>query len=244
MTEPTLSAAEIAKMQTPVWEQAKAAIDAGDGEAAKQLIDRAVDQWSGLQDYSINWITSLLTFITDELGEAAVERALRTTGETFVRPRRTSEHAWADLPAAQRAKVIARSMLANMGAVTVSEDDEKITLEFQCGSGGKLIDDGRYEGEHAYATLTERAPRTFDRDALWVYCAHCSINNEIQPVEWGDVPTSIEYPPERGGEPCIHHVYKDVSAIPDAAYVRIGKRRPAAGSGDEGAETVVEPNPG
>ena len=242
MTEPTLSADEIAKMQTPVWEQAKAAIDAGDGDAAKQLIDRGVDQWSGLQDYSINWITSLLTFITEELGEAAVERALRTTGETFVRPRRTSEHAWADLPAAQRAKVIARSMLANMGMVAVSEDDEKIVLAFQCGSGGKLIDDGRYEGESAYAILEERAPRTFDRDALWVYCAHCSINNEIQPVEWGDVPTSIEYPPERAGEPCVHHVYKDVKVTPDAAYVRIGKRSPAPGSGDEGAEAVVEPD--
>ena len=244
MSEPTLSATEMAKMETPIWEQAKAAIDAGDKHAAKQLIDRAVDQWSGLKDYSINWITSLLTFITDELGEEAVERALRDTGETFVRPRRTSEHAWADLPAAQRAKVIARSMLANMGAVAVSEDDEKITLEFQCGSGGKLIDDGRYEGEHAYATLTERAPRTFDRDALWVYCAHCSVNNEMQPVEWGDVPISIEYPPGRAGEPCVHHVYKDVRAIPDAAYVRIGARPPTRNSGDEGAESVVEPNPG
>jgi hypothetical protein len=55
-----------------------------------------------------------------------------------------------------------------------------------------------------------------------VYCAHCSVHNEIQPVEWGGTPTSVEYPPERAGEPCIHHVYKDVTAIPDAAYVRIG----------------------
>ena len=63
-----LSDAEIAKMQTPLWEQAKAAIDAGDAEAAKALVDRAVAQWASLKDYSINWITTLLTFITDELG--------------------------------------------------------------------------------------------------------------------------------------------------------------------------------
>ena len=227
MSESTLSAAEIAKMQTPIWEQAKAAIDADDSDGAKQLIDRAVEQWAGLQDYSINWITSLLTFITEEVGEEAVERALRRTGETFVRPRRTSEQLWGDLPAAQRAKVIARSMLANMGTVAVSEDDEKITLEFRCGSGGKLIDDGRYEGEDAYATLKEPGGRTFGKDAMWVYCAHCSVNNEMQPVEWGEVPTSIEFPPERAGEPCVHHVYKDVTAIPDEAYRRIGKEPPA-----------------
>ena len=41
-------------------------------------------------------------------------------------------------------------MLGNMGEVKVDEDDEKIVLSFRCGSGGKLIDDGRYEGEHPY----------------------------------------------------------------------------------------------
>jgi hypothetical protein len=226
MTDRTLSDAEIARMETPLWEQAKAAIDAGDPDGAKALIDRSVTQWAGLKDYSINWITSLLTFVADELGEEAVERALRTTGDEFVRPRRDTGTTWSDLPAAARAKVIARSMLGNMGTVEVAEDDEKITLSFRCGSGGKLIDDGRYEGEHAYATLREPAGRTFSRDELWVYCAHCSVNNEIQPVEWGEAPTSIEFPPTRAGEPCVHHVYKDVAAIPDDAYERIGKAAP------------------
>ncbi|MFO7590741.1 MAG: hypothetical protein R6X23_07565 [Acidimicrobiia bacterium] len=222
-----LSPDDIARMRTPLWDHAKAAIERGDAETATELIDRSVDQWASLKDYSINWITSLLTFIGEELGEEAVERALRRTGDEFVAPRRNTGTRWDDLPAAARAKVIARAMLGNMGAVEVDEDDEKITLSFRCGSGGKLIDDGRYEGEHAYLTLRERSGRTFDRDALWVYCAHCSVNNEIQPVEWGSAPTSIEYPPERPGEPCVHHIYKDVADIPAAAYERIGKEHPA-----------------
>jgi hypothetical protein len=65
------------------------------------------------------------------------------------------------------------------------------------------------------------------RDELWVYCAHCSVNNEIQPVEWGEAPTSVEYPPERPGERCVHHLYKDPAAIPSEAYERIGKAPPA-----------------
>ena len=56
---------------------------------------------------------------------------------------------------AARAKVIARAMVANGGECAVEEDDEKITLSFRCGSGGKLIDDGRYEGE--LKTLSVRA---------------------------------------------------------------------------------------
>jgi len=228
MSERQLSDADIERMQTPLWEQAKAALAAGDTERAVDLIDRAVEQWSGLKDYSINWITSLLTFIGEEMGEAAVERALRKTGDEFVKPRRDTGTEWGSLPASARAKVIARAMLGNMGAVEVEEDDEKIVLSFACGSGGKLIDDGRYEGDDAYLTLREQSGRTFMRESLWVYCAHCSVNNEIQPVEWGGTPTSVEYPPERPGERCVHHLYKDVADVPAEAYRRIGKEPPSA----------------
>jgi hypothetical protein len=226
MTDQELTAADVARMRTPLWEQAKTAIAQGRPGEAVALIDRAVEQWSGLKDYSINWITSLLTFIGEELGEEAVEAALRKTGEEFVRPRRDTGTPWGSLPAAARAKVIARAMLANMGAVEVDEDDEKIVLSFRCGSGGKLIDDGRYDGDHPYLRLRERGPRTFMRDELWVYCAHCSVNNEMQPVEWGATPTSVEFPPERAGEPCVHHIYKDVTKVPPEAYERLGRRPP------------------
>jgi len=225
-TQPQLSADDIERMRTPLWEQAKAALAQGNAAEAAALIDRAVEQWSALKDYSINWITTLLTFIGEEMGEDAVERALRKTGDEFVRPRRNTGTSWGSLPASARAKVIARAMLGNMGEVDVDEDDEKITLSFRCGSGGKLIDDGRYEGDDAYLRLQERSGRTFMRDELWVYCAHCSVNNEIQPVEWGEQPTSVEYPPMRAGERCVHHLYKDPAAMPAEVYERIGKVPP------------------
>jgi hypothetical protein len=230
MTDPMLSEADAAQMRTPLWEQARAAFEAGRTEDGSALLDKAVTQWGALKDYSINWITSLLTFVGEELGEEAVERALRKTGDEFVRPRRDTGVEWDSLPASARAKVIARAMVSNMGSVEVDEDDEKIVLSFRCGTGGRLIDEGRYEGDHAYLTLREKSGRTFMRDELPVYCAHCSVNNEIQPVEWGAGPTTIEHPPERAGEPCVHHIYKDTGAVPDEAYRRIGKARPSPGS--------------
>ena len=154
---PELSDTDIASMTTPAWEQAKAALVAGETERAIELVDRAVGQWRGLQDYSINWITSLLSFVGREIGEEAVERALRTTGEEFVRPRRDTGVDWGSLPASARAKVIARAMVANFGTCAVEEDAEKITLSFHCGTGGRLIDDGRYDGD-GYLVLREPAP--------------------------------------------------------------------------------------
>lgn len=224
MTE--LSEPQVHRMTTAGWEQAKEALAAGDVDRATALIDRSVAQWRSLQDYSINWVTSLLTFIADELGEDGVERALRRTGDEFVKARRDPE--WDTWPAAKRAGAIASAMGANFGACEVSEDDDKITLSFRCGTGGRLIDEGKYDEQGGpYRTLRERGAQTFMRDALPVYCAHCSVNNEIQPVEWGRAPVTVEYPPEHPGEPCVHHIYKDVAAIPDEVYVRIGKTKPA-----------------
>ena len=85
----------------------------------------------------------------------------------------------------------------------------------------------RYDGDDGYLVLREAAPRTFMRDELPVYCAHCSVNNEMQPVEWGGTPTSIELPAAGKGDVCVHHVYKDVGAIPADAYHRIGKEKPS-----------------
>jgi hypothetical protein len=220
----SLSASQIDRMTTPVWEQAKQAIDAGEGEHAKQFIDMATERWRSLQDYSINWVTSLLSFIGRELGEEAVEAALRRSGDDFVRARREAGD-WDALPAERRASAIAKAMVANFGQCEVSEDDDKIVLSFRCGTGGRLIDEGRY-GDDGYLVLRERAGRTFSRDQLPVYCAHCSVNNEIQPVEWGRAPVTVEHPPHHPGEPCVHHIYRDPGAAPDEVYVRIGKAPP------------------
>lgn len=226
MAEPMLTEHDVERMTTPAWEQAKAAIAAGDAARAAALVDRMAAQWRSLQDYSINWVTSLLTFVARELGEEAVERALRRTGEEFVKGRRDPD--WDSWPADRRAKAIAAAMVANFGECEVDEDDEKIVLSFRCGTGGRLMEEGRYETEGGpYAVLREAGPVTFGRDSLPVYCAHCSVNNEIQPVEWGRAPVTVEHPPERPGDRCVHHVYKDQRAVPDAVHVRIGTRRPS-----------------
>jgi hypothetical protein len=222
---PMFSSDELESMTVPAWERAKNAIASGDVERAAALIDEGAARTRSLQIYSIEWITSLLSFIGRELGEEAVERALRGSADDFINDRRQGP--WDELPATARAKVIARAMVANGAACEVDEDDEKVMLSFRCGSGGRLIDENRYDVDGGpYLTLRERSGRTFDRDELPVYCAHCSVNNEIQRIEAGGTPTSIEFPPTKAGEPCVHHIYKDVDAIPREAYDRIGVEPP------------------
>ncbi|MDW3219775.1 MAG: hypothetical protein R8F63_14265 [Acidimicrobiales bacterium] len=206
--------------------QARAALDAGDVGRAADQVERAERQARELKQYSIRWIAELLSRIGETQGEAAVEDALRRFGERNLAARALPENDWWSVPAEVRAKVVARAMLANGADVDITEDDEKIVMSFRCGSGGWLVDSGAYEGDDALLVLQEAGPRTFGRDSMWVYCAHCSVNNEMQAVETTGRLTSVEFPPERAGEPCVHHVYRRPTDIPDEVYVRIGKRKP------------------
>jgi hypothetical protein len=208
--------------------QARRALAAGDLDTAANQIDRAERQARQLKQYSIRWIAELLSWIGETEGEAAVEAALRRFGERNLADRAEPDNDWWSVPAEVRAKVVARAMLANGAEVELSEDDEKIVMSFRCGSGGWLIDSGAYEGDDALMTLTNPGPRTFGRDSMWVYCAHCSVNNEMQSVENTGRLTSVEFPPDQPGEPCVHHVYRNPKDIPDEMYVRIGARKPSA----------------
>jgi hypothetical protein len=211
---------------TSHFAQASAALAAGDLDTAADQIERARRQAGQLKQYSIRWIAELLSWIGETEGEGAVEAALRRFGDRNLAERAVPGNDWWSVPPEVRAKVVARAMLANGADVELSEDDEKIVMSFRCGSGGSLIDSGAYEGDDALLTLTEAGPRTFGRDSMWVYCAHCSVNNEMQSVENTGRLTSVEFPPERPGEPCVHHVYRRPEDIPEEIYLRIGTRKP------------------
>jgi hypothetical protein len=210
------------ELETPTRTLIEEAIDRGDVEDAKRLLQLMEEDWLRNKDYSINWITSLLSFIGRRLGEPAVEEALRDFGDRFLRQRRAG---MAGVEPRKRMEGLVRAMKANGADVVYEEQDEKFVLGFRCGSGGKLIDDGAYDPPRDYLTLSEPGPRTFGRPKLPVYCAHCSVNNEIEGIEQTGVPVTIEFPPERPGERCVHHIYKDPASIPDEIFRRVGKTR-------------------
>src|SRR5205809_5221163 len=116
---------------------------------------------------------------------------------------------------------LVRAMKANGADVAFEEEEDRFVVSFRCGSGGMLIDDGAYGPPRDYLTLREPGPRTFGRESLPVYCAHCSVNNEMEGIEQTGVPVTIEFPPERPGERCVHHVYKDPALIPAEIYERV-----------------------
>lgn len=210
------------QIETPTTTLIAEAMDRGDIAEAKRLVHHMATDVERNKEYSINWIASLLSFIGRAMGESAVDDALRDFGERYLRARRGD----ADPGARKHMEAIVRAMKANGASVEFTEDDQRFELSFQCGSGGKLIDDGAYDAPRNYLTLRTSGPVTFGRDHLPVYCAHCSVNNEIQPIEWDGAPATVQFPPAQPGERCVHHVYKDRASIPAEVYERVGKQPP------------------
>src|SRR5438309_165473 len=105
------------EIETPTEQLIEEAVDRGDGATAKRLLHEMRAAWLRNKDYSINWIASLLSFIGRELGEDAVERALRDFGERFVRARRAGLK---DIDGRVRMEGIVRAMKANGGEVELA----------------------------------------------------------------------------------------------------------------------------
>jgi hypothetical protein len=211
------------EIETPTADLIEEAIDMGDPDRAKALLRSMVGDWERNKDYSINWITSLLSFIGRRLGEPAVEEALRVFGDRYLRERREG---LGELPKRKVMEGLVRAMKANGADVELTEREDQWEVSFRCGSGGKLIDEGAYGPPRDYLTLRQTGAVTFGRDELPVYCAHCSVNNEIQAIEWSGAPLTVQEPPTQPGERCIHHVYKDGVATPGEWYRRVGKEPP------------------
>ena len=119
------------------------------------------------------------------------------------------------------------SMYPNL---TVEEDDEKFILTMQpCGSGGRLIDSGAYEGPLGYAKLKKPGPHTWGEADLPIYCAHCPWAQEIFPVsevgEGMQLWIHASPFPKKPGDPCVQYVYKDPKYVPDRYYERVGVSR-------------------
>jgi hypothetical protein len=209
------------------------ALEAGDVEKAKHWLRRHDETKDILHDLYLHWVTALLSHIYDRWGEDEAVRAVRDSGRNFSLPllkqktaliREKGIRAWVECVVDIWRQ---HSMYPGM---TLEEDDEKFVFTLNpCGSGGRLINMGAYEGPFAYRKLQKPGPHTWGEKDLPIYCAHCTWVHEIFPLAEGGEGAQFWVHaspfPKKPGDPCIHHVYKDPKKIPDRYYDRIQMTR-------------------
>jgi len=188
------------------------AIDAGDLDRAKYLAQRMHRECLAMHDGLIDWITALLSFVGCRYGDEALHQALREGCRAWVEPL-TETFAHADV--GHRAVMMTKVLRGHMMPIRIEEDDEKFTFVMEpCGSGGRLVLEGKYEPPQDFLKIKNAQPMSFGRRNFPVYCAHHHFE-ELLPQELVGYPLFITDPAKNlGSEPCRIYLYKDPEAAP------------------------------
>jgi hypothetical protein len=214
---------ELKSMERRTLDVLKETIKAGDKKKAEELAQRMYEEFNFLHDGYMFWITGLLTYIYENYGINAVEKAERFAhtieGKTvFKEPENM------DLRAV--IQFMSKGMRGHLQPLKIEEDEEKITITMKpCGSGERIIEKGGYEA--GLARIKEPHPITWGMRDFPIYCVHCPVVEMLTIEATGNFgPTHLVSDPMRHGF-CHFAFYKDPAKIPKEFYKRIGKEKPA-----------------
>ncbi|HEY2651374.1 MAG TPA: hypothetical protein VGI50_05595 [Solirubrobacteraceae bacterium] len=215
-------------------------------------LDGLREGWRKLHDRYVDLISGLLAFIARRFGEDALEPCYRHVLEPYIAERYMPfdlrERAYEDT-LYRNLYTTFEAMRAHLcgpdrrGELELEEDDDKWVISFDpCGSGGRSNRGDPIEGTpprpqppYEFGVTTKEHDWAWNETGVCHYCAHCCFALELLPAErWGHpvrVVDSPLYPDETSGDApqkCTWTVYKTLEAIPDEAYRRIGRTKPAA----------------
>ncbi len=229
MSERWFSDDELEAMAQPTMDRALAALDAGDVEAARAACEAMRHEWGMLHDLMTEGMLGLVTFIQERLGDEGVAQAW---AESMERNWKRQVEQINQIPRRKVAELLAATWRAHStsgtgpdpGSFTIEEDDEKLTFVLHpCGSGARLVRRGLYEKE-GYGKTNGAHDWSFHRDAMPLYCTHCTFMNESLPIKWAGFPLYPLDPPEDyAKDPCRWYWYKDPAQIPERFARRYGQ---------------------
>jgi len=206
--------------QAAIADRISDAVRAGDDETARALLRQRDDQHQIIHDQFIGMKAGFYSYVGGVFGKRRLEELLRHTGE---RQKQGFER-WEEMPAEDFVRASAHLLKTHMGRVSVQEDEEKFTIiQDPCGSGGRLMREGGYDGTDALLRIAEAQPMTFGKPDFPSYCAHCAMWNNIQCSEWFGHPQWCIDHPATPSDPCRIHIYKDARRIPEHYRRQVGK---------------------
>ncbi len=227
MNESLFTKDEIAELEKRTVDRVIEAIDSGDLAGAKKLAQRMYNEFLSMHDLYRNWATGSLSFIGRRFGDQVLEEAITEGVKAWWLPN-VEKFPKGPENLKARVKMFIAGLHGHQQPMHIEEDEEKVVLQMKpCGSGGRLVLEGKYEGPNAFLTIKNPQRMTYGRANFPVYCAH-EPPMEIVDIEQGGTPFVVVEPAnEIGKEVCSFIVYKDPDKIPAKYYERLGLKKPA-----------------
>ncbi len=226
MSERLFSKDEIAEMEKRSIDRLEAALDAGDVPRARELARRMHNEFLAMHDLYRNKAAALQSFIGRRFGDDVLEEALTESARSWWLP------ILAKMPKGkeglrQRIKMYVAGLRGHLQPLRIEEDDESVRVQMlPCGSGGRLVLEGKYEGPGALYTIRNPHRTTYGRPDFPVYCAHEAPMERLDIEQHGSPMMVVEPGAALGRDPCTFTLYKDPAFVPDAAFERLGLSRP------------------
>jgi hypothetical protein len=192
--------------------------ETGDTSTTRDLAEQLHTEALLYHDRGMTRTTHLLSWIGRRFGIDELEQAYSEA---------MSADLLGDASFRERAEALMHFTRVHLQPFRLEEDEEKLTFICSvCPSGGRLIQQGAYEGDTAALLLEGPRPLTYGQDALPVYCAHEPIMEKAS-IEKTGVPLFIVEPSDDlGHKPCKTYLYKEPAQIPDRYYTRLGLKKP------------------
>jgi hypothetical protein len=219
----------------------------GDIEGGLRLIEEARVTWRVTHDRKCDWVCGLIEIVARRLGEEHVvpvwDEAVGAMYGYYEEHYDVDKTPWPEtMDRLMHITAIAlRGHLSGpgrMGEVEIREEAERWAFTFDpCGSGGRTMradpDEGhapRMEAPFNHPVTTKEYDWAWNRKGVCLYCVHCCLISEINPIKRLGYPARVVDPPVWGsGDPapkCTWYIYKDPALVPEEAYAEVGARKP------------------
>jgi hypothetical protein len=180
----------------------------------------------------------MLTWVQEHVGEREVETIMRETLGSWAGERYAN---YLDLSFDERLALTVEGMRGHLsgpgrlGTIEVTDEGNRTVVAFDpCGSGGRARRGDPARGippateRPEFASSREAHDWTWGQPGVCLYCSHCSLVNEILPIERLGFPMRVTEHPRDPGDKCRWILYRDPREIPAEAYERVGKVKPTA----------------
>ncbi|MCK5571877.1 MAG: hypothetical protein KAJ12_03920 [Bacteroidetes bacterium] len=211
------------------------AIDRGDIEGAKRIVEYARLEWQVVHDMYVNWSWSFFTYIAQNYGEEELEKAYRGILGSYYRSRYDKVMASDVKTQLQLTVEGLRGHLMGdrrQGEIDVVEEEDRYVLTLDpCGSGGvarQRVESGNEQNPELFGYSSQPQGWTWGKEKVCHYCGHCAFVNEILAIENYGHPMRVTEYPDNADDACVWYIYKSPAKIPAEYYERVGKSAPAS----------------
>lgn len=222
-------------------EEAALLCESGDAQGALATLECSRAAYLDVHDRLCDWVQGMVGLAARHVGEESIGELWQLLMASMIDgyQRYDIDHVPWERSAEILLYVTAEALRGHLsgphrrGDIELVEEADRIGFRFRpCGSGGRNVTGQTYR---TYPVTTRKHDWAWNLEGVCLYCAHCCVLSELNPIRRLGYPAREVEPPYRNREGrrdfCTWWIYRDPSLVPAHVYERTGHEKPAEPGG-------------